>query len=176
LTALTKLPSTHLTVFRGVKKDLRAEYPEGSTFIWWGFSSCTASIKVLESDQFLGKKGARTLFTIDCYNGKDIRKHSFYPAEDEILLLPGRQFTVVACLDSGNGLYIIQLKEIEAQFPLLAPVTLPKSSIESKEYFYSPAPLNTKHIEQSSAPKNKTFSTKSNPTAHPKVWCESVNI
>lgn len=129
LTALAKIPSSRRVVFRGVKKDLRAEYPEGSRLIWWGFSSCTASMKVLENDQFLGKKGVRTLFTIDCNTGKDIRKYSCYQAEDEILLFPGRQFQVVSCLDSGNDLYMIHLQEVEAPFPLLASVSLPTSSI-----------------------------------------------
>lgn len=147
LTALAQLQSSRLTVFRGVKMDLRAEYPEGSTFIWWGFTSCTSSVKVLEGDQFLGKKGVRTLFTIECHTGKDIRKYSFYQGEDEILLLPGRQFKVVSCLDSGNNLYMIHLKEIEPPFPLLAPIPQRKSSNDSKQYFDSLAPFNTKHID-----------------------------
>jgi hypothetical protein len=146
LTALTHLSSSRLTIFRGVKMDLRAEYPAGSTFIWWGFTSCTSTLKVLESDRFLGKKGVRTLFTIECLAGKDIRKHSFYRGEDEILLLPGRQFKVVSCLDSGNNLHMIHLKEVEPPFPLLAPVPQPKASSESNEYFYSVAPFNTEHI------------------------------
>ena len=35
--------------------DVGDEFPEGKTFIWWAFSSCSSSIKVLE--QFLGKSG-----------------------------------------------------------------------------------------------------------------------
>lgn len=147
LTALAQLVSSRLTVFRGVKMDLRAEYPEGSTFIWWGFTSCTSSVKVLESDRFLGKKGVRTLFTIECHTGKDIRKHSFYHDEDEILLLPGRQFKVVSCLDSGNSLYMIHLKEIEPPFALLASIPQRNPSSKSKQSFDSLAPCNTKHID-----------------------------
>ena len=147
LTALTQLPSSRLTVFRGVKMDLRADYPEGLTFIWWGFTSCTSTVKVLENDQFLGKKGIRTLFTIECHTGKDIRKYSFYHGEDEILLLPGRQFKVISCLDSGNSLYMIHLKEIEPPFPLLAPITQRNPTSESKQHHDSQAPFGSKHID-----------------------------
>jgi hypothetical protein len=122
LASLSKLQSTPLTVYRGVKTDLHHLYPEGKTFVWWGFSSCTAAVKVLQSEEFLGKTGERTMFNIECNSGKDIRRHSFYRKEDEILLLAARQFKVMSCLDSGNGLYIIQLKEIEPRFPLIEPV------------------------------------------------------
>ncbi|CAF3442033.1 unnamed protein product [Rotaria sp. Silwood1] len=126
LTALARLPSERHFVNRGVREDLRAAYPIGSTFIWWGFSSCTSSIKVLESEVFFGKTGTRTLFQIDCYTGKDIKNHSFIQQEDEILLLPARQFVVKSCLDSDDGLHIIQIKETEPSYPLIEPVSVPK--------------------------------------------------
>ncbi|CAF4996205.1 unnamed protein product, partial [Rotaria sp. Silwood1] len=119
LTALSRLPSKHCFVNRGVREDLRAQYPIGKTFIWWGFSSCTSSIGVLENEQFFGKSGTRTLFQIECHTGKDIKTHSFIQREDEILLLPARQFIVQSCLDSGNGLHIIQLKETDPLYPLI---------------------------------------------------------
>ncbi|CAF1024603.1 unnamed protein product [Rotaria sp. Silwood1] len=122
LTALARLPSDRLFINRGIRGDLHAEYPEGSTFIWWGFSSCTSSVKVLESEMFLGKTGTRTLFQIDCHTGKNIKNHSFMSKEDEILLLPARQFEVKSCLNSGNGLHIIQIKEIDPQHALLEPI------------------------------------------------------
>jgi hypothetical protein len=122
LTALAHLPSERHVVNRGVRKDLRAQYATGKTFIWWGFSSCTSSIDVLESEQFVGQMGTRTLFQIDCHSGKDVKKHSFIPSENEILLLPARQFVVQGCLNSGNGLHIIQLKEVDPPHPLLEPV------------------------------------------------------
>lgn len=124
LTALARLPSERHFVVRGVKEDLQAQYPKGSTFIWWGFSSCTSSVEVLEHENFFGKSGTRTLFQIDCDTGKNIKKHSFLQHEEEVLLLPGRQFRVTSCLDSGNDLRIIQLKEIQPAFPLLEPVPL----------------------------------------------------
>ncbi|CAF3997921.1 unnamed protein product [Adineta steineri] len=118
LTALAHIPSSSKTIHRGVKKDIRNEYPEGKTLFWWQFSSCTARIGVLQQEQFMGAKDPRTLFTIECDSGKDIRKYSRYQAEDEILLPAARQFKVVSCLNQVGGLYVVQLKEIESPFVL----------------------------------------------------------
>jgi hypothetical protein len=121
ITALTKLPSdsNYRTIHRGVKLDLSAQYPKGSTVTWWGFSSCTAKIEVLSNDQFLGRSGTRTLFNIECQSAKDIKQFSFYPEEEEVLLPPARTFQVVGCLNQNNGLHIIHLKEIQPKFPLI---------------------------------------------------------
>ncbi|CAF1144749.1 unnamed protein product [Adineta steineri] len=122
LTGLEKLPSTRCHVFRGVNLDLTNQYTAGKTFIWWGFSSCTTSIGVLENKQFLGKTGQRTLFTIECDSGKDISRHSYYQKEKEVLLLPARQFIVESCLRPAPGLHMIQLKETKPKITLLQPV------------------------------------------------------
>ena len=119
ITALQKLPSTRCTIYRGIKLDLPSEYRRGDTFIWWGFSSCTSSIETLKNERFFGKDGTRTLFSIECNSGKNIKSHSYYAEEDEILILPARQFEVVGCLDQENGLQIVQLKEIQPKFPLI---------------------------------------------------------
>ena len=103
---LSRLPSIQRTVYRGVKLDLSAKHPEKKEFFWWGFSSCTTTMNVLKSDQFLGKTGLRTLFHIECLTGKDIRHHSYYGQEEEILLL------------RVTDLHVIQLKEIPSDFPL----------------------------------------------------------
>ncbi|CAF1330443.1 unnamed protein product [Rotaria sordida] len=57
-------------------------------------------------------RSKRTLFTIECETGKDISRHTFSDEHDDILLIPGRQFEVVACLDPGDGLRMIQIKEV----------------------------------------------------------------
>ncbi|CAF1055456.1 unnamed protein product [Adineta steineri] len=130
LTALSRLPySTHF-VFRGVKCDMRKDYVEGETIYWWGFSSCTTKMGVLQNEEFLGSTGPRTLFAIECFSGKNIRQHSSFHEEAEILLPPGRQFEVVSSLDQRNGLYLIQLKETEPPFPLLQPLPQVTSSKE----------------------------------------------
>ncbi|CAF3393125.1 unnamed protein product [Rotaria sp. Silwood2] len=140
LTALSKLPSTgHRFIYRGVKLDLRQKYTEGTRIVWWGFSSCTTTVGVLESDAFFGKSGTRTLFVIECDTGKDIRQHSFYQKEDEILLLPGREFEIVSSMDMGNKLSMIQLKEIIPRFPNIASITSSKHTAISSTTIITPA-------------------------------------
>ncbi|CAF1404591.1 unnamed protein product, partial [Didymodactylos carnosus] len=118
-TAFTKLPSTvSRTVYRGVKIDLRSQYPKGKQFVWWGFSLCTARASIL--DHFLGKTGTRTIFNIDYDTGKDIHKHSIFRNEDEVLLLAARNFEVIRSVNKGDGLHIIELKEIKPRFPLIS--------------------------------------------------------
>ncbi|CAF0941816.1 unnamed protein product [Adineta steineri] len=130
LTALEKLPSTRCYVFRGVNLNLSEQYTEGRTFVWWGFSSCTTSMGVLENEQFLGKTGERTMFNIECDSGKDISRHSYFQSEKEVLLLAARQFEVVSCLRPALGLYMIQLKETKPPITLLQPAT--KQSVQLK--------------------------------------------
>ncbi|CAF1385445.1 unnamed protein product [Didymodactylos carnosus] len=132
LTALQQLPSERGTVFRGIKSDLRNEYRKDSTIVWWAFSSSTTSIGVLNEELFLGKEGKRTMFAIKCSSGKDIQKHSYFPSENEILLHAATQFKVVDSLDQGDGLYIIQLQEIESIHPLLQPLLESNSDNGSK--------------------------------------------
>jgi hypothetical protein len=119
--ALFRLPSISRTVFRGVKLDLGKQYLTGNTIVWWGFSSCTVAISVLQTEEFLGETDVRTMFTIECLNGKEIRKHSYFSSEDEILLLPATHFKVIGSLNQRD-LNIIHLQEIVPRFPLLQPV------------------------------------------------------
>lgn len=116
ITALSKLPSEDRRLFRGVKKDLTAEYNTGLTITWWAFSSCTTSIDVLEGKMFLGKTGPRTLFAVDCRSGRSIHQHSMVKKENEVLLPLARKFQVVAKMNMGNGLNMIQLVEIDPAY------------------------------------------------------------
>ncbi|CAF3724295.1 unnamed protein product [Rotaria sordida] len=138
---------------------MRKEYPEGKTFVWWGFSSCTSNVRVLQNEQVLGTTGPRTFFTIECNSGKDIRKYSCFKAEDEILLPAARQFKVEACLSQGNGFYLIQLKEIQPPFPLIelvptTPATKVPAAAAAAAVAKVPAPL--KPIGSSSGSKTTT--------------------
>jgi hypothetical protein len=123
LNALFRLPLLRETAYRGVKLDMSKRYIEGETIVWWGFSSCTTAVGVLQSELFLGETGIRTMFTIQCQSARDIRNHSFYAVENEVLLLPATQFTVTSCLKQGD-LHIVQLKETRPPFPLLQPVPI----------------------------------------------------
>lgn len=139
LNALFRLPPLCEITFRGVKLDMSKNYATGQTIIWWGFSSCTTAVEVLQSDQFLGKTATRTMFNIQSETARDIRKHSYYPAEDEVLLLAATQFKVAGCLDQGN-LRIVHLKETQPPYPLLMrPVPIIYQTINP-----SPAPAPSK--------------------------------
>ena len=120
LHSLSKLKSFEQTIYRGIKLDLTDDYPIGKEFVWWAFSSCTDSIQTLENEDFFGKTGKRTLFLIECHTGKDIRNHSFFSFENEILLCAARQFQVISNLNAGNDLHLIQIKEIQPPFPFIS--------------------------------------------------------
>ncbi len=104
-------------VYRGVKADLRVQYPKDREVTWFQFSSCTCDIEVEQSEQFLGKTGTRTLFSIELTTGRArvITKFSLIPSEAEVLLPPNSRFTVLGQLDAGNGLIIITLRELPSR-------------------------------------------------------------
>ncbi|CAF3744589.1 unnamed protein product [Rotaria sp. Silwood1] len=111
LTALYRLPPTKETIFRGVKLDISSQYVVGQQHFWWGLSSCTDSMDLLQSKQFCGQEGQRTIFFIKCNSGRSIKRHSFYSGEQEILLMPGFYFEVESNSDLGHGLHFIHLVE-----------------------------------------------------------------
>jgi hypothetical protein len=120
-TALHKLPSQNKTVWRGIKNvDLSLKYKIGTKFAWWGVSSCTTDIEVLESNEFLGTTGVRTIFSIECIDGKSVANHSYFKnTAKEIILMPGSYFEVIGQLNPAPQLHIIQLKEISPPITLV---------------------------------------------------------
>ncbi|CAM2726219.1 unnamed protein product [Rotaria socialis] len=117
MTALHKLKSRSMTLYRGVKVDVSQHYTEGQRGVWWGCSTVTMSIGALQ--ECIGTTGACTMFMIECRNAKVIRAHSFFNLEHEVLLIPGFYFEVKSKLHQGN-LMIIYLKEVEPPFQLIA--------------------------------------------------------
>ena len=130
LTALYKLPVYQGIVWRGVPKDLSGTYKKSDEHVWWAFSSCSSSVHILEAPNFLGASGARTLFSIEVFNGRLISEFSEYDNEDEILLLPGTHVRVISILKQPTGLTIIHLKQIEPTYFLFDSA---KSNVESYE-------------------------------------------
>ena len=121
LTGLFKLESKSRTVWRGVHGDLRSKYKQGKNITWWGFSSCTTTLNILQDSHYLGTSGPRTLFAIDCINGKEIKRHSYFEQEDEVLLLPCTHLQVIGHLTSTENLHIIHLREVPPPCMLLEP-------------------------------------------------------
>jgi hypothetical protein len=116
LTALYKLLPHQGTVWRGVTQDLSANYYKNDEQVWWAFSSCTSSLDILASPNFLGDTDVHTLFTIEVFNGRLISDFSEHATEDEILLLPGTHLRGVSNLKPGDELHIIHLKQIEPSY------------------------------------------------------------
>jgi hypothetical protein len=122
LTALVKLPCVPpSTVWRGVTKDLSAQFPPGTLETWWAFSSCTTSLPVLENTMYLGNTGDRTLFSVEVINGRTISAHSHFVTEDELLLLPGTHMVVQSQFSPASELHIIHLKQVIPEEVLLEP-------------------------------------------------------
>jgi len=117
ITALYKLPSIKKVIWRGIRGDVSRLYQKDC--IWWGVSSCTETMEVME--KFVGRSGVRTVFMIECINGKAIKSHSHYKDENEIILMPGTYLRVVSKWSPADGLHMIQLQEETPPFPLLAP-------------------------------------------------------
>jgi hypothetical protein len=122
MTALYKLPSVRRTVWRGIKDvDLSNEYEEGKHYTWWNFSSCTEMLTVMQTSQFLGTEGLRTLFAIECENGKEIKDHSYVRKESEILLPPATYIEVLGKISPAPGLHIIHVREAKPPYELISP-------------------------------------------------------
>jgi hypothetical protein len=120
LTALVKLPCVPpLTVWRGVTKNLSAEFPPGTGVTWWAFSSCTTEMTVLENNMYLGNQGDRTLFSVEVMNGRTIKAHSHFVTEDEILLFSGTHMIVQSQLSPAPELVIVHLKQVIPEEPTL---------------------------------------------------------
>ena len=95
MTALYKLPPVKKTVWRAIRGEVDHQYKKDK--IWWGFSSCTEIREVAE--RFVGQSGVRTLFKIECINGRSIQSHSYFKDENEILLMPGTYLEVSKKMD-----------------------------------------------------------------------------
>ncbi|CAF1003341.1 unnamed protein product [Rotaria sp. Silwood1] len=131
LTALYKLPSTKGVIWRGIRDDVYDQYNIDQ--VWWGVSSCTATMQVME--QFVGRSGVRTLFTIECISGKAIGAHSFYKNENEIVLMPGTYLRVVAKWSPNENLYMIHLREENPPCQFIAPPFIKESSQTNETSF-----------------------------------------
>ncbi|CAF4415314.1 unnamed protein product, partial [Rotaria magnacalcarata] len=117
LTALCKLPPIKTTLWRAIRGNVNDQYKTHK--IWWGFSSCTESRKVAE--QFVGSSGERTVFKIECVNGRCIESYSYFKDEKEIILMPGTYLHVLKRWTDSDGVHMIELQEMEPPYQLITP-------------------------------------------------------
>ena len=116
---LRPLPKYRGVVWRGVRANLRADYPTGERVTWWAFASASLEMKTLEDRRFCGQSGPRTLFMISTNLGFDVSPFSFFPTEAEVLLPPGLSFVVSGHCDMGHGLVVVQLQQVHSPRCLL---------------------------------------------------------
>ncbi|CAF1439601.1 unnamed protein product, partial [Adineta ricciae] len=112
LRALSRLSSISTTVYRHVQINLIDRYPVDQIFHWWAFSLCRLSTEKCESD-------ASTQFIIECYSGKDIRNHSYFPDEDQILLMSGTAFQVRS--HGPSRIYLEEISSMNSAIELINP-------------------------------------------------------
>jgi hypothetical protein len=118
--ALEKLPTFNGLVYCGVNGNISSNFIKGKKLTWWGFSSCTQSLEVLNKEEFLGTIGQKTLFYIECISGKSIENYSYSSSDEkEVLLLPATEFLVTEKKRANRDLTIVYLKQIRAESPLL---------------------------------------------------------
>ena len=73
---------------------------------------------LLNKKEFLEENGQRTLFYIECTNGKLIENYSYPSANDaEMLLLSGTEFLATGKKRADRVLTIVHLREIPAKNP-----------------------------------------------------------
>ena len=111
---------------------------------------------MLESPNYLGQTGPRTMFSIQTNSGKLIRGHSYFENEDEILLPPSRYLKVIGSLNPAADLHIIQLREIEPPYSMLAE---PFDLSQMKQALPQPKPSSTTSSSQKT--KQEFYSTES---------------
>ena len=128
LDGLHKLPLETCTVYRGIRplpgsahdfEFFKKTYSEDTEFVWWTFTSTSSTLKALSLHKFHGDEGERIKFIIETRSAIDISLYSAFPSEGERIILPGTKFKVVSCLDSGHGLYEIQIKEVATRVPYI---------------------------------------------------------
>lgn len=106
-----KLPDVYQDVWRGIQKDIRAQYKKNDIITWWGISSCSTSVDILE--RFL--KPPATLFLIEGIHGKDISRYTSVPAEQEVLLRPGVQLHVTSNTFNRSSFSLVHLRGVVEQ-------------------------------------------------------------
>lgn len=174
ITGLVKIPSINQKVLRGVSLNLSKQFQVGESIIWWGFSSTTTSMGVVE--KFCGKAPEKTIFEIDCYSGKDIGFYSRFPAENEILLIAATQFEIVSNITGANGRTVIRLKETEPKYPLIDKGSVSNSPMSGPlEKQTKTSPSHSGYIAKTQQPKPVSLSKASGQDQRIPETCSQID-
>ena len=107
LTALNKLPSCSVTVWRGVSEKIGNDFDEGSVHTWSSVISCSSHANV--GGLFADQSG--TLFCINAIRGKAITAYSAIKNEEELVLLPETRLRVKSSSHDPSGRSVVHLEE-----------------------------------------------------------------
>ncbi|CAF1329257.1 unnamed protein product [Adineta ricciae] len=108
LTAVEKLSSLQITIWRGVNADATSSFLCDGEEIWWSINSCSKNTDIV--GKYIGPKG--TLFAISALEAKDISRYSAIPDEEEVILMPGTHLSVrYLPLNFEDRLLILHLHE-----------------------------------------------------------------
>ena len=112
-TAVQKLPSSRMNVWRGVNKDSISRFTKDEEFIWWNITSCSTSDAIIKDCL----RPNSLLCKIETVNGKDISIYSNFPNQNEIILCPGTRLHVVSNAQEQTSSSIVHLRENNEQLP-----------------------------------------------------------
>ena len=108
VSALEKLPSLEITVWRGFVSDVGFDLFENDLQIWWSVNSCSRALDVV--GPYVGERGI--VFAIGATHAKDVSEYSAFPVEKEVILMPGTHVRVQCnSLNFDNRLFIVHLAE-----------------------------------------------------------------
>ena len=108
-TALSKFPSKILDVYRGIPNMsvIKEQYTLGRTVHWSSFSSATTNQK--KAIEFATRNGV--VLKLKTLTGKNITAYSVFPEEEEILLAPNINFSVIEEVHNDGGVNYVDLQE-----------------------------------------------------------------
>lgn len=110
---LHKLPTVRGRVWRVASCDLSKFYQKNETVTWWGVSSCSSSIGVVQ--EFLGGVASSTVFMIEVVSGKNVAGYTMFPNEEEVILPMGTCLRVRDNALTFGQLHVIHLVEVDSQ-------------------------------------------------------------
>ena len=114
MTALNKLPSIKVVIWRGVSDNFTTHFRRDQLQLWWSMNSYKKDLKVVE----LYLDVPSTLFNTEAINSKDISAYSAFKDEKEIVLIPGTRLCVKSePLDYKAILFVVQLEEQNCELP-----------------------------------------------------------
>ena len=128
--ALKKLPIVKGSIWRGVPSDVSGIFTKGQVFTWWGISSCSTSLEVIED--FLESTTSSTIFMIEAKQGRDVSAYSYLKGENEVLLNFGTELRVKSKTSKKNsGEIIVYLEELndDVEVQDIKPKTSPSNNV-----------------------------------------------